>query len=90
MMLNGLWSVLHVAPPSQLVTTLHASFLDYMLNSGRSKQSHCDLKKHNHILALGYFDCIKETQPQFNICGLESSYVPDEKVPDLETRVDEA
>jgi hypothetical protein len=88
--LRRLWSVLHVVESSELVATLHASFPDYMFDRERSKQYHCDSTKHNSILALACFDCIKETQPQFNICGLESSYIPDEKVPALNQKVEQA
>jgi hypothetical protein len=88
--LQPLWSVLHIAQPGELVTTLHASFPDYMLDSTRSAQYHLDIEKCHHSLALGCFDCIKATQPQFNICGLESSYIRDEEVSDLEQRVKQA
>jgi hypothetical protein len=86
--LRPLWSVLQVDESSELVATLHASFPDYMLDHQRSQEYHCDSKKHNHMLALRCFDRIKEAQPQFNICELESSYVPDEQVPNLRERVE--
>ncbi|KAG8758508.1 hypothetical protein FRC11_003559, partial [Ceratobasidium sp. 423] len=71
--LRPLWSVLHISGESELVTTLHASFPDYMLELSRSKEYHCDSALHNQAV-----------RPQFNICGLESSYVPDDKVEGLE------
>ncbi|EUC63324.1 vegetative incompatibility protein HET-E-1, putative [Rhizoctonia solani AG-3 Rhs1AP] len=33
------------------------------------------------------FECIRSTDPQFNICQLESSYIPDEQVEDLDLRI---
>lgn len=86
--LEPLWSVLHIVETSELVTTLHASFPDFMFNPSRSKSYHCDARVHHDMLALLCFDCIKHTKPQFNICGLESSYIPDEKILDLDTRVE--
>jgi hypothetical protein len=86
--LQPLASVLHVVETSGLVTALHASFPDYMLDPSRSKNYCCDAATQNHTLALRCFNCIKETEPQFNICGLESSYVPDEMVVNLHARVE--
>jgi hypothetical protein len=88
--LRPLWSVLHVVGTSELVTTLHASFPDYMLDSTRSKAYWCDQSAHHYVLTQLCFDCIKDTKPQFNICGLESSYVPDGEVTDLAQRVQNA
>ncbi|CAE6429723.1 unnamed protein product, partial [Rhizoctonia solani] len=88
--LRPLWSVLHVVGASELVTTLHASFPDFMFDSARSKAYRCDPDVHHRILAKHCFERINRTQPQFNICGLESSYLPDDKVPNIEKRVADA
>ncbi|KAJ1307677.1 hypothetical protein OPQ81_001769 [Rhizoctonia solani] len=90
--LRPLWSVLHVAGASGLaaVTTLHASFPDFMFSSARSKSYHCDPEAHNQKLAELCFECIERLRPQFNICELESSYLPDEKAPNLKERVESA
>ncbi|CAE6446073.1 unnamed protein product, partial [Rhizoctonia solani] len=85
--LRPLWSVLHVIEASELVGTLHASFPDFIFDSARSEGYHCDANAYNRQLAERCFECISGTKPQFNICGLESSYLPDESVPDLEDRV---
>jgi hypothetical protein len=87
--LRPLWSVLYVVEASELVTPLHASFPDYMFDPGRSKEYYCDATEHNHTLALLCFDSIGDTKPQFNVCRLESSYVPDEHVVNLKERVDQ-
>ncbi|CAE6505525.1 unnamed protein product [Rhizoctonia solani] len=88
--LRPLWSVLHISGTSEVVTTLHASFPDYMLDSLRSGQYYCDPQAHNQFLALRCFDCFRNVRPQFNICGLESSFVSDDAVPGLEERVKQA
>ncbi|CAE6416155.1 unnamed protein product [Rhizoctonia solani] len=85
--LRPLWSVLHISGASELVTTLHASFPDFMLESSRSRQYHCDSLSHNQTLAICCFRFFKNIYPQFNICALKSSYLPDDKVEGLETRV---
>ncbi|KAJ1299684.1 hypothetical protein OPQ81_011076 [Rhizoctonia solani] len=88
--LRPLWSILHVVGASELVTTLHASFPDFLLDSSRSKAYHCDLEAHNHKLAGLCLAYIEQTQSQFNICQLDSSHHPDHSVPDIKRRVEEA
>ncbi|KDN33415.1 hypothetical protein RSAG8_13495, partial [Rhizoctonia solani AG-8 WAC10335] len=87
--LRPLWSVLHVMGQEMTVTTLHASFPDYLTNPTRSGDSkwHCDAAAHNNILTERCFECIRDTTPQFNICSLESSYLNDDEVEDLDSRV---
>ncbi|KAL5634833.1 hypothetical protein ACGC1H_002756 [Rhizoctonia solani] len=85
--LRPLWSVLHVVGADELVTTLHVSFPDFMFDPARSKTYTCDWEAHNRILAEHCLERIKRTQPQFNICGLESSYLPDDMVPNIQERV---
>ena len=69
-----------------LVAPFHASFPDYILQCDRSKQFYCNAARHHELLANGCFDVMK-TQLRFNICNLESSFVFDKDVPDLEDRV---
>lgn len=88
--LRPLLSVLHISDETGLVTTLHASFPDYVFDQRRSHIFHCDAKQHDTKLALLCFDMIKTPDPPFNICRLESSYVFDKDVPDLDKRVDKA
>ncbi|KAG8740896.1 hypothetical protein FRC10_003784 [Ceratobasidium sp. 414] len=84
---DPLRSVLHVSEGSRLVSTLHASFPDYMLNRERSKNFFCDTGIHHHLLALRCFHVMKQSL-RFNICNLESSYLLDEDVPDLLACID--
>ncbi|KAL5634823.1 hypothetical protein ACGC1H_002752 [Rhizoctonia solani] len=85
--LRPLWSVVHVVGGSELVTTLHASFPDFMFDLTRSKAYHCDSEAHHRLLGEHCLERIKRAQPQFNICGLESSYLPDHMVPNIQKRV---
>ncbi|CUA73343.1 Cilia-and flagella-associated protein 52 [Chlamydomonas reinhardtii] [Rhizoctonia solani] len=85
--LRPFWSVLHIVESSQLVTTLHASFPDFMFDPTRSQAYHCNLIAQNRIIAERCFESISRAQPQFNICGIESSYVLDDMVPNIEERV---
>ncbi|CAE6412495.1 unnamed protein product [Rhizoctonia solani] len=85
--LRPLWSVLHVVGTTELVTTLHASFPDFMFNSARSVVYHCDPNFQHYRLAEYCLKRVKRIQLEFNICGLVSSYVEDEKVPNIEQRV---
>ncbi|KAG8744063.1 hypothetical protein FRC10_010848 [Ceratobasidium sp. 414] len=85
---GSLRSVLHVSGDSRLVSTLHASFPDYLLNQERSGDIYCDPNKHHHLLALRCLDAMKVSL-RFNICNLESSYVLDADVLDLPERIND-
>ncbi|KAH7323322.1 hypothetical protein B0J17DRAFT_742724 [Rhizoctonia solani] len=85
--LRPLWSVLHVVKPARTVTSLHASFPDYMLDPRRSGKWNCDAATHNYVLYERCSEFIRNTKPQFNICGLESSFLCDKEVKDLEVRI---
>ncbi|KAG8696345.1 hypothetical protein FRC09_008569, partial [Ceratobasidium sp. 395] len=88
--LRPLFSVLHVLDETHIITTLHESFPDYLLNENRSGVFHCDAKKHNARLAQLCFKQLKRPNPPFNICNLKSSYVCDKDVPNLPARVTNA
>ncbi|KAG9076375.1 hypothetical protein FRC06_009539, partial [Ceratobasidium sp. 370] len=84
--IRPLHSVLHISEMTHVVTTLHESFPDYVRNKGRSGRFHCDVEEQNARLAQLCFDHINIPSPPFNICNLESSYVLDKDVPNLDTR----
>ncbi|CUA72611.1 putative WD repeat-containing protein alr3466 [Nostoc sp, PCC 7120] [Rhizoctonia solani] len=90
--LKPLWSVLHVSESNanHRVSTLHASFPDYILDSSRSKRFACNSQVHNGALAELCLKRIERNGCQFNICNLESSYVFDKDVSNIEDRVKEA
>ncbi|KAL5633011.1 hypothetical protein ACGC1H_003489 [Rhizoctonia solani] len=85
--LEPLRSVLHISDYNETVTTLHASFPDYILNRERSGQFACDVSGHNYILSLRCFEIMK-AQLRFNICNIRSSFIPDREVPDLKDSID--
>ncbi|CAE6478535.1 unnamed protein product [Rhizoctonia solani] len=84
--LQWLRSVVHVPENSSLISPLHASFPEYMLAEPRSKNFHCIEFKSNEVLAHRCFEAM-ESELRFNICALESSYLTDDQIPDLEARV---
>ncbi|QRV98239.1 WD repeat-containing protein [Ceratobasidium sp. AG-Ba] len=81
-----LLSVLQMSE-SGVITTLHESFRDFLLQGTRSERFHCNAIEHNGRLAELCFRQIGKQVP-FNICGLESSYVLDKDVHDLGERLD--
>ncbi|QRW17346.1 peptidase C14 [Rhizoctonia solani] len=85
-LLQSLYSVLHVSQATGTITTLHASFPDYMFDKARSIKFYCDEAKHSQMLAERCFEVMQD-QLRFNICGLETSFIPDSKVQDLEDRI---
>ncbi|CAE6438548.1 unnamed protein product [Rhizoctonia solani] len=89
-LLRPLGSVLHVSEKSGLVTALHTSFPDFLLDQRRSTMFYCNLAQHNKIIARACLGVIKHHDPQFNICNIESSYHPDEKIADLDERINKA
>ncbi|CAE6430310.1 unnamed protein product, partial [Rhizoctonia solani] len=88
--LRPLWSVLHLMGSSMAVTTLHASFPDYLTDPKRSGNMpwHCNAAAHHHLIAQRCFQNICTTRPQFNICQFGSSYLKDEEVENLDARVE--
>ncbi|CAE6486732.1 unnamed protein product, partial [Rhizoctonia solani] len=84
--LHPLRSVLHQSEETGLVSTLHASFPDFMFNDKRSGSYFCDVVEHSHLITQRCFSAMKE-QLRFNICELESSFVRDDQVDDIQGRV---
>ncbi|CAE6518315.1 unnamed protein product, partial [Rhizoctonia solani] len=86
-LLRPLGSVLHVSEKNSLVSVLHTSFPDYLLDQQRSAVFHCNPKQINGLLARACLRLIKHHDPQFNICHLESSYYLDEDISDISGRI---
>ena len=84
--LEPLWSVLHVPEAGGLVAALHASFPDYLLDSRRSGIFYCNRVLQGELLASCCFG-VMERQLRFNICKLESSFVFDKDVVNLNERI---
>ncbi|CUA74504.1 putative WD repeat-containing protein alr3466 [Nostoc sp, PCC 7120] [Rhizoctonia solani] len=89
-LLQSLRSVLNITPGTSLVTTLHASFPDYMLSRERSGEFYCAPEAKHSSLAKSCLQIIDRVEPKFNICGLTSSYLTDDEVNDLNDRVSKA
>ncbi|GAB1527962.1 hypothetical protein RhiTH_011151 [Rhizoctonia solani] len=85
-LLQSLYSVLHVSQVTNMVSTLHASFPDYIFDEARSKRFYCDETTHSQLLSKHCFD-IMHDQLRFNICGIETSFIADSEVKDLKARI---
>ncbi|KAH7308250.1 hypothetical protein B0J17DRAFT_773688 [Rhizoctonia solani] len=85
--LRPLWSVLHIQEGSGTISMIHPSFARYILDLKRSKDYCCDPKVYGKTMVLRCFRIFREAQPQFNICGLKSSYLRDTEVNGLKEQV---
>ncbi|CAE6519465.1 unnamed protein product [Rhizoctonia solani] len=84
--LHPLRDVLRYSEKTGLVSTLDSTFPKIMFSKERSKEHFCDAAKHSQLLAQGCFLGMKG-RLQFNICQLESSFLFDEKVDNLQSRI---
>ncbi|KDN33726.1 hypothetical protein RSAG8_13185, partial [Rhizoctonia solani AG-8 WAC10335] len=85
--LDSLASVISLSKDEH-VSTVHTSFIEFMLDPKRSKSLCCDKKQHNQWLTRQCFK-LMEKYLRFNICGLESPHQPDEGNPLVARHVDE-
>ena len=85
--LNSLASLLSCGETSP-VRPLHTSFYHFLLDEKRSGEFFIDQGDVHHSLAVASIS-VMQTCLCFNICGLETSYVPNVQVADLERRVEE-
>ncbi|QRW13369.1 Notchless protein [Ceratobasidium sp. AG-Ba] len=79
--------LLSVLQISDVITTLHESFRDYLLDEQRSGKFYCDSAKCHTRLAALCFDHIGASVP-FNICNIKSSYIEDKLQPGLDEKID--
>ncbi|CCO34171.1 Vegetative incompatibility protein HET-E-1 [Rhizoctonia solani AG-1 IB] len=86
-LLKSLRSVLNIRKATGVVTTLHASFPDFMLSSKRSQRFCCDRPVRHTTMALACLAIVDQAKPKVNICALPSSYKLDKEIGDLEHRV---
>ena len=70
------------------VRPLHASFYDYLLDEKRSGEFFIQQVDVHHNLVIASLSMM-HTSLRFNICGLETSYLPNAKIADLDKRVKE-
>ncbi|ELU36225.1 WD40 domain-containing protein [Rhizoctonia solani AG-1 IA] len=85
-LLQLLYSVLHVSQTTKVITTLHASFPDFIFDKTRSANFYCDKTRHSQTMAEQCFEVMRD-QLRFNVCGLESSFITNSEVQDLEHRI---
>lgn len=88
-LLRPLSSVLNITQTNGLVTTLHASFPDFMLTRDRSCAYYCEVAENHERIARACFRVIDGNVPQFNLCGFKSSYTSDKQFDGLQERVDQ-
>jgi NACHT domain len=72
----------------QVAKPLHASFADYLTDAHRSGSQpwFIDVSVHHELLALGCFRIMK-AELKFNICNLETSYVSNNNICDLNDQI---
>ena len=75
--------------PQIPVRPLHASFYDFLTDESRSKMFFVDVSLAQRNLAFASLRVLQH-QLRFNICSLESSYLPNSEIPDLEKRIEES
>ncbi|CAE7065439.1 unnamed protein product, partial [Rhizoctonia solani] len=86
--IKPLRSVLHQSEETGLVSTLHASVPDFTFSTEWSGLYFGNLAEHSRLLAQRCFSLMKEGL-KFNICDLETSLLPDEKVENLQQRIED-
>ncbi|KAF9544649.1 hypothetical protein CPC08DRAFT_402242 [Agrocybe pediades] len=87
--LSRFQSVLHVQEgPTGLVSILHASFPDFLFDKSRSLRFHCNLGEFHASLSGFCFD-VMHKELRFNICDLETSFLFDSDVPNLQQKIEE-
>ena len=69
------------------IRPMHASFYDFLLDKTRSGEFFIDKADIHHELALSSL-CVMQDGLRFNICGLETSYVRNSAVADLEKKIE--
>ncbi|KAG6814654.1 hypothetical protein H0H87_008201 [Tephrocybe sp. NHM501043] len=90
LVLRNLHAVMYKADDG-MIYTYHASFADYILQDATTATAfnpYCNPGKHHEILAMRCYE-IMEEQLCFNICSLESSFIKDVEVPDLQKRIED-
>lgn len=84
---RGLGSVLYEDPnQTGAIRVYHPSFADFILDPARSKNFHTDPKQQEAMLA----NCCLKTMMRelsFNVCGLETSHLLNDEVPNFRQRV---
>ena len=77
-----------VTDESTPIRPLHASFYDFLLDKRRSREFFIEQHDIHHDLAIASLS-VMQAGLQFNICGLETSYLPNSEVVGLAKKVKE-
>ncbi len=86
--LGSLLSNVNSSDKSLPIIPLHTSFRDFVTYKDKSGDFYVDVRDAHHQLALYCLDLLL-TCLKFNICDLETSYLANNDVKDLSTRVDQ-
>lgn len=70
------------------VMVLHASYREFLYDPERSGDFHIDPKEAHGSMALGCLQ-VMEAELKFNICDIRTSFLPNHKIPNIESRVRE-
>ncbi|KAH7333728.1 hypothetical protein B0J17DRAFT_135394 [Rhizoctonia solani] len=81
--LHPLQPVIFYSEQSELVSTLDTSFPEFMLSRERSGAFFFDIAEHSRLIVEWCFEVVK-SELRFNICALESSFVANRDVEDLD------
>ena len=85
--LNKLSSVISVGSDSGIIRIRHLSFAEFMCDPHRCPQRfYIDRSKGSHNISRACFRLMKKCL-KFNICELETSYLPNKDVKDLSRRI---
>ena len=86
--LGSLLSNVNSSDETLPIIPLHTSFRDFLTNKDKSGDFCVDLRDAHRQLAHSCLGLLLNSL-KFNICGLETSYLANEDVADLQSRVDE-
>lgn len=83
--------VLSWVSPTEPIRILHPSFADFLSDRGHCKREEwfIDTAFHSRQLAFRCFQ-IMQAKLTFNICRLETSYIRNDNIPDLDARIRDA
>lgn len=84
--LQPLQSVLYVSASKNVVSSLHSSFPEFLLQSELAGSARCDYSSHNKFLATQCFAIMKR-KLRYNICTLQAPYTFDSDVRNLPEHV---
>jgi hypothetical protein len=89
--LGSLLSNVNTSDDSLPVIPLHTSFRDFLTNKDKSDDFYVGFRDVHHQLADSCLNLLIDSRDglKFNICKLETSYLANDDVEDLNTRIDE-